>query len=314
MRDNTGNREAAADTLRGWALNEELKRQVMSTPAAATAARRIAQRYIAGERRHDALAYLGANADRGHAFSIECIGESVRDRTIAESETAEILQLIRQLDDLGLAPTISFDLSHVGSLVDPAFGLDNALSLASAADRAGSHLMVSAEGSDRADLVLDMYDQLSEAFPSTGITLQARLHRTTEDLARVTGRPGPIRVVKGAFLEAESVAHARESSATTDAYLAMTDILVTAGHRVNLATHDAILVEALIAQLGDRLQEPHVEFEMLQGLGTRLLDQLRTDGYATREYIVFGPHWWLYVLNRIAEHPDRVFTALADLG
>ncbi len=52
---------------------------------------------------------------------------------------------------------------------------------------------------------------------------------------------------------------------------------------------------------------------MLHGLGTELLDSLRSEGCTTREYIVYGPEWWLYVLNRIAEHPERVLQALADI-
>jgi len=28
--------------------------------------------------------------------------------------------------------------------------------------------------------------------------------------------------------------------------------------------------------------------------------------------VVFGPEWWLYVLNRISEHPARLHTAVAD--
>lgn len=39
-----------------------------------------------------------------------------------------------------------------------------------------------------------------------------------------------------------------------------------------------------------------------------------SEGYATREYIVFDPEWGLHVLNRIAEDPQRIFTAIADLS
>jgi len=48
------------------------------------------------------------------------------------------------------------------------------------------------------------------------------------------------------------------------------------------------------------------------GLGTGLLDRLHGERYRTREYVIFGGEWWLYVLNRIAEQPERVLTALAD--
>ena len=53
---------------------------------------------------------------------------------------------------------------------------------------------------------------------------------------------------------------------------------------------------------------------MLMGLGTDLLDRLDGEGYRTREYVIFGGEWWLYVLNRIAEQPERVLAALADMN
>ncbi|MFT4087525.1 MAG: proline dehydrogenase family protein [Gordonia sp. (in: high G+C Gram-positive bacteria)] len=304
----------AADTLRGWALDEELKHHALTIPAVAASARRIAARYIAGESIDDALAYLAANAGRGHAFSVELVGESVRDAVTADAETEQFVDLAARLPHFAGPTTVSFDLSHIGSLVGPAFGLANALRIAEAADAAGSHLMISAEGSDRTDLVLDLFEQISDRFPATGITLQARLHRTPADLERVFAHPGPVRLVKGAFAESERVAFPRDSAPMTEAYLAMAEQLVAAGHRVNFATHDAELVNTLHDRLGASLFGDHVEFETLQGLGTALIDSLHSRGLATREYCVWGPQWWLYTLNRLAEQPERVLVALADLA
>ena len=304
----------AADTLRTWALDEKLKQDVMTNPALATAAGRIARRYMAGATASDALSLIAPNAARGHLTSIECAGESVRSEEVATSESNIFLSLISDMKARGEHATVSFDLSHVGSLVSPELGLANALSLATAAREAGTHLMISAEGSERTDLVLDLYDKISDAHPETGITIQARLHRSAVDLRRVMQRPGPIRLVKGAFLENSTTAFPRDSAELTDAYLTFGEQLVRSGHRVNLATHDADMVSSLKDRLGEDLFGSHVEFEMLQGLGTALLDSLATEGYATREYVLFGPEWWLYVLNRMAEHPERVIHALADLN
>ncbi|WP_439902777.1 proline dehydrogenase family protein [Microbacterium azadirachtae] len=304
---------AAADTLRGWALDERLKQTVMAHPVLAGIAAKIARRYTAGPRADDALRLLELNAARGHRGSIECVGESVRDADVASEETEEIIGMIRQLVAAGGTATISFDLSHVGSVVSSELGLENGLRIAQAARDAGTSVMISAEGSDRTDLVLGIWEQISYDFPETGVTLQARLHRTGADLERVMRRSGPVRIVKGAFLESAAVAHARDSAPMYGAYRAMARRLVGAGHRVNIATHDAALIGDLRAELGGDLRAEHVEFEMLQGLGTTLLDALRHDELITREYIVYGPEWWLYVLNRIAEHPERAITALADL-
>ncbi|PSS44057.1 proline dehydrogenase [Arthrobacter woluwensis] len=306
-----------SDTLRRWALDEDLKARTMADPALAAVAGRVAARYTAGPDVDGALRALESVAHRGHRGSIECVGESVRDAGVASQETEAFVDLARRLGQAGSLPgrpTVSFDLSHLGSLVSPELGLENASRVAQAARDAGTSVMISAEGSDRTDLVLDLWERLTSDFPETGITLQARLHRTPEDLERVLRRPGPVRLVKGAFLEPSVVAYPRDSEPMIAAYHRLADRLLRSGHRVSLATHDAALVEELRARHGDTLREDHVEFEMLQGLGTALLDALHADGFTTREYIVYGPEWWLYVLNRIAEHPERVLLAVADLG
>ena len=35
-------------------------------------------------------------------------------------------------------------------------------------------------------------------------------------------------------------------------------------------------------------------------------------GYQTRQYVVYGKEWFLYVCHRIAENPARLFDAFAD--
>ena len=49
------------------------------------------------------------------------------------------------------------------------------------------------------------------------------------------------------------------------------------------------------------------------GLGTAQIDSLQQRGFRTREYAVFGEEYFLYVLNRIAEKPVRLYQAVIDL-
>lgn len=310
--------ELAADTLRAWALDENLKRLVMSTSALAELATAAAGRYSAGETADDAIAAARAAVSRGHRATIDYAGESVRDAGLARRETDVFLELAAAVGRAGVPATVSLDLSHVGSMVDRDLGLRHACEIAGATaslgpDSPGTAMMISAEGSDRADLVLDLYEELAAEYPHVGITLQARLHRTPGDLDRVLALPGTVRLVKGAFLEADAVAWRRGSPELTEAYLGLARRIVEAGHPVSFATHDEALVDALITAHGNALREPGAEFEMLMGLGTGLLDRLHGEGYQTREYAIFGGQWWLYALNRIAEHPERVLTALADI-
>jgi proline dehydrogenase len=305
---------AAGDVLRRWALDEELKHLVMSSPELSAVASRISRRYTAGETIDSAIAAARASMARGHLVSLEYAGESVRDAHVAVAETEVFLALIERLREADIAATVSFDLSHVGSLVDPGLAARNARRMASAVEQLGTTLMISAEGSDRTDLVLDLYDELSRDHANVGITLQARLHRSAEDLDRLLDRPGQIRLVKGSFLEPVDVALPRGSRELHDAYLRFAGRLVDSGHPTSIATHDADLIDAITTRHPDPTTAPHVEFEMLLGLGTDLHDRLRRDGYRTREYTVFGGEWWLYVLNRIAEEPRRVYDAILAAG
>ena len=319
----------AANILRTWALDERLKSAVMGSPALASVAARIARRYMAGDTIGEALDAAHASVARGHNVSLEYTGESVRDAARAEAETEVFLRLIEAigsvvlpntglpntgLPNFELSSTVSFDLTHVGSLVDPALGLANARRMAAATAPLPTALMISAEGSSRTDLILDTYDQLSADYPHVGITLQARLHRTPRDLDRVLERPGMIRLVKGAFLESESDAYARDSTELHEAYLGLAKRLIESGHPVSIATHDLTLIEKIRDRHGAQLVGGEVEFEMLLGLGTAALDKLHRAGLRTREYVAFGGEWWLYVLNRIAEEPERVFDAIVDAG
>lgn len=306
--------EMAAENLRAMALDEQLKAQVMATPALAGIARRISQRYLAGDTIDSALDQIAQISGRGHLSSIECVGESVRDSDVAEAETRIFLDISEQLKSSKTRTTLSLDLSHLGSLIDPELGLRNARRVAQAAREAGTYLMISAEGSERTELVLGLWQRLIPEFPETGITLQARLRRTPQDLMHVMEQPGgPVRLVKGAFQEPVDVALARNDSSLAERYVNLVGMLMASGRRTNIATHDARLIRNLKQKLGSDLLSPQVEFEMLQGLGTQQLDALHEEGFNTREYAVFGPEFWLYVLNRIAEDPQRIMLAVADL-
>ncbi|MDI9917220.1 proline dehydrogenase family protein [Rhodococcus sp. IEGM 1379] len=302
----------AADVLRRLALDETLKAHTMADATSAALARRVADRYVAGETMDEAFDRLPAIFARGHKGSIEYTGESVRDSELANSETDVFVELAERIGTTSVDSTVSFDLSHIGLVVDPELCYRNVVRLAEATERAGTELMISAEGSDRTDLVLDMHARLAERFTHVGITVQARLHRTAQDITTLIGRPGRIRVVKGAFLEPDSIAYPRGSAELRDAYLKYVSQIVDTGHPVAIATHDRDIIEALCAEHDSALKADHVEFEMLLGLGTEQLDGLRAEGFATREYVIFGTQWWLYVLNRIAEEPERVYTALID--
>jgi proline dehydrogenase len=300
----------AADCLRALALNEQAKERFCRDPLLRPYMRRVAGRYVAGQTVADVVRHLHGVAARGHAGSAEYVGESCRDEATANSETAVFLDLVAALAHEGLQCSVSLDLSHIGSLVDPELGYRNGRRIATAAAGAGREVMISMEGADRAANIYATYQRLhAEAgLHNVGITVPAKLHRSAQDLPRLMEYPGRIRLVKGAFLESPAIAWDRHSPELAAAYRRYARTLLGAGHACSLATHDAQLQEELAGSIVQ-----NAEFETLHGLGAEGLDALRRRGFQTREYAIFGEEYFLYVLNRIAEEPARLFQAVVDL-
>ena len=294
-----------ADAFRRLALDEGAKAYVLDRPELYGPLYRAAERYVGGETLDACVAVARETTGRGHAVTIDYMGESTRDRADAAEATAEFVRVAEAIGAHGLDATVSLDLSHVGLVVDEAFCLDNAARIAEAARAAGTGVMISAEGTDRTDAVLRVHGRLCERFDAVGVTVQAFLHRTPGDLDALLDRPGTVRVVKGAFDAPPDLAMPR-GPALTAAYVGLVRRLFDAGHPCSVATHDPDALAALEPDAGNS-----AEFEMLRGVASDRLDALRDRGRRTRVYLPYGREWFLYLFNRLAEHPPSVFDAIA---
>jgi proline dehydrogenase len=305
----------AADALRRLALDEGAKAAVLADARLRAVAGRIAARYIAGATVEDALAAIAAVNARGHAASVDYMGESCRDTSAALHAARVFAETAARIAERALECSLSLDLSHLGLLVDRDLCVRSASALAEAAAAYGSELIISAEGSDRTDAILDCHARLCERHDNVGIRIQARLHRSARDLETLLGRPGRICLLKGSYHEPETVAIPRDSPALAGVFAGYAEALIASGHRCSIATHDAELQARAVAALAGAPDAAAVEFETLQGLGDAGIDALRDSGHATRIYVVFGEEWFLYVCNRIAEEPaERIAQAVADAG
>lgn len=308
--------DQAASTLRALALDEAAKEKFCNDPLLRPYMHKVSQRYVAGQTVASALQRVAQINARGHAASAEYMGESCRDEAFAMAETEVFMELCKSIGEQNLKCSISFDLSHVGSLVDPELGFRNARRIAHAAACINREVMISMEAAERADDIYAIYTRLhkEENLDNVGITVPAKRHRTPADLPALMRLPGRIRLVKGAFLESEDVAYHRNSAELAAAYRALAGELLLSGHKCSLATHDRAIQHDLSELIiKERIDPRNYEFESLIGLGGEQIDGLLARGFPTREYAVFGEEHFLYVLNRIAEEPVRLYQAVVDL-
>ena len=111
-------------------------------------------------------------------------------------------------------------------------------------------------------------------------------------------RPVPIRLVKGAYVEDPQVARAW-GEPTDLAFLELAHELHAGGAEVAIATHDAILREALLRAL------PGLGVEMLLGVRSADASVLAGRGVPVRIYVPYGDRWFRYAMRRWAESVRR---------
>jgi proline dehydrogenase len=276
------------------ATSEQFERMVRSAPGGEAVAWRLASPYIAGRGLEDALASARGLAERGARSSIDFFGENVTDAHEADRVADEYVRLARGLATEAPAHTyLSVDLSHIG--VDgPGEAVARRLERIAAALPDGARVQVGAEQAARADHILAAVLTVARGGAAVSATVQANLRRSRRDVATLVEAGVPIRLVKGAYVEAP-VAALTWGDPTDLAFVELAYELHGAGATFSLATHDPVLREALLPAL------PGVEIEML--LGVRQSDQasLVARGIPLRVYMPFGSGWFRYAMRRWAE-------------
>jgi proline dehydrogenase len=143
------------------------------------------------------------------------------------------------------------------------------------------------------------------------ITVQAYLHRSPQDLARLVENGAMVRLVKGAFAEKKERSWTSKA-AICRAYLRAAAQLLSATAREHgvypvFATHDHTLIRAITTTIrAQGWSAGSYEFEMLYGVRPALQDELVEEGHTVRLYLPFGTEWWPYAARRIGENPANI--------
>jgi len=261
-----------------------------------------ARPYLAGETRAQALSQARRLAGEGHALTIDYLGESARTLSAEEEAVGEFVALAEALRELLSADAgISLDLSHVGLLRNARFSAGVCSRIA---DILGHDVMISAEGTERTELVLKTFASIDRR--NVGVTLQAYLSRTVSDLATIVQSGRKVRLVKGAF-DVPTAEVLGRGAVLDETYLGLARTALKSAIAVSFGTHDERLHGPLCALIDEANARDHAEFEFLYGVRYNALNELRSMGYRTRLYVTYGREWFLYLCNRLAEHPSTSF-------
>src|SRR4030095_4597081 len=242
------------------------------------------------------------------------LGESVGSAAEAGAATRDYLAILNKIVASGVGRNVSLKLTQLGLDLDRVTALDNLRRILEPATTHGFFVRIDMENSPYTDVTLDIVETLGGlGYRNIGVVLQSALYRSEADLTRMLTLGIRVRLVKGAYREAASVAYQLKADVDA-AYLRMATTLLERGTFPALATHDPDIIDAVRKIAVERgVSKDRFEFQMLYGVRRDLQASLVADGHGMRVYVPFGRQWFPYFMRRLGERPANAAFVLRSL-
>jgi proline dehydrogenase len=273
-----------------------------------------AARFVAGETLDSCVAVLRKLNDAGLYANTTLLGEAIPDPEGATAVTAEYEAIIERLVAERLKANVALKLTHLGLSFDEELAYANVERLVSRAEALGTFLRIDMEQSDYVEVTLRIYERLRDAgHDAVGTVLQSYLYRTLDDLERLLPRSPNLRIVKGAYLEPESIAYPDKADVDRK-YVELVERGLVGGAYIAVATHDEAIIRRVQAFAArEEIPRDRFEFQMLYGVRPGLQRSIVAEGYKVLVATPFGPDWYPYLMRRLAERPANLGFFLKNL-
>ncbi len=272
-------------------------------------------RFMPGELLSDALEECKKLEYSEYGTIITYLGENVN----LEEDTYQVVDHYRNaliaIDKTSLNTLISVKLTQLGLDFDKNLCMENLSQLLKLAKNYNSIIWIDMEEYCYLEQTLEIFKKMSKNYHNIGITLQAYLHRTTQDLDELLSYATNLRLVKGAYNENSSVAIKNKDDIDTN-YMNLSkkmlskDILNN-GFKPSFATHDDRIIDYIINEAERNLiSSDTYEFNMLYGIRKKLQKEILESNQNIKILISYGEQWFPWYIRRIAENPKNLFLLL----
>ena len=270
-----------------------------------------AARFVAGETFDECAAVLKRLNDEGLHTNTTLRGEGVADEGMAREVVAAYIEILNGIHERGLRTNVALKLTHLGLDLGEDVAYQNLKHIIEHAASLGILIRIDMEESARVDATLRIYRRLREAgHDNVGTVLQSALYRSEDDLQNLLEYQPNLRLVKGAYLEPESIAH-QKKEAVDAAYIRMAHVSLSNGGYTAIATHDERIISDVIEYAeSNGIGRDRFEFQMLYGISTQLQLSLVQSGFKVLVATPFGPEWYFYLMRRLAERPANLLFVL----
>ncbi len=265
-----------------------------------------ARRFFAGVTLEDAIATIRELNGQGILATLDHLGESVTKAEEAQVQANAYIDVLHAIADAKVDANVSIKLTQMGLDVGREECLGNMRRIVAAARESQNFVRVDMEDSQHVDATLDVLFALRRDYDRIGTVLQSYLYRTKNDLERLIAEGVTVRLVKGAYLEPESVAFPQKADVDRN-YLELVDMCLRRDHYVAIATHDEAIIQKVEGWVKERqIPRDRFEFQMLYGIRSARQRELAAAGYRVRCYVPYGTDWYAYFMRRLAERPANV--------
>jgi proline dehydrogenase len=266
-----------------------------------------AARFVAGETLDECAAVLRRLNEQGLHANTTLLGEGVLSPTQTDTVVTAYRTIVDRIADEQLQANVALKLTHLGLEIDEELAYRNLRGLVEQATARDGFIRIDMEQSRFVDATLRIYRRLREdGLARVGTVLQSCLYRSPGDLDGLLPLAPNLRLVKGAYLEPESVAHPRKEDVDAAYVRLLERMLSDAGHTA-VATHDERLIQHAIRYADEHgIDRGRFEFQMLYGVRPQLQLDLARQGYKVLVATPFGPEWYPYLMRRLGERPANL--------
>jgi proline dehydrogenase len=279
-------------------------------------ARKSVARFMPGEEFANALAAAQTLEKQGIATVFTKLGENIQDEREAAEVHDHYVGVLGEIAKVRLRAEISVKLTQLGLDLSKELCFENLRALI---ERAHQDIVwIDMESSPYLEPTLEIYRRAREAYSNVGVCLQAYLYRTAKDFAALRPLGPAIRLVKGAYQEAASVAFPRKQDVDQNYFVLSKELLGDAsrhaGVRVAIATHDRSLIRRIAEHaLAAGRTKQDFEFQMLYGIQREEQLRLAREGWRSTVLIAYGSFWFPWYMRRLAERPANAWFVLRNM-
>jgi proline dehydrogenase len=265
--------------------------------------RKIAGRYMAGERLEEAIETIRDLNEQGCVATVDVLGESTKSEEDAAENLQQYKQVVDALEANELSSGISVKPTGLGLVLDEALCRRNLEEIILYAGERGRFVRVDMEDSPYTGTTLELVLDAYERHGNIGAVIQAYMRRSLKDVMRLAESGVSVRLCKGIYDEPRDIAY-KDFDTVRQNYVLLLEELFKGDVYAGVATHDEYLIWhalRLIHQMG--VSKDRYEFQMLLGVDEELRRILVNAGHKVRVYVPFGEDWYEYSTRRLKENP-----------